>query len=294
MDFFTKTPNLPELPSVSQISPRVWRILGQNPGSFTLQGTNTYLVGTGPSRALIDTGQGKAGYINCLKEAMTKSGCQEISHIFITHYHFDHTGGVESIRSLFPNVVIHFDKAVYPKLLPNTREIENKQVWEVEGATLEALRTPGHTADHYAFILQEENAVFTGDCVLGSPSTSVSDLVEYLSSLRLLISVKPDRIYPGHGEMVEDAKTHLSNYLNHRNKRVIQIQEVLQTQPADSRGVTPSEITSVVYGNLPRELRVAARNNVKQGLEVLKKEGKAQRKSASSWLGGEALWVKQE
>jgi len=82
---------LKDLPAVTQLSPLVWRFLGCNPGSYTLTGTNTYLVGNGPDRILIDAGEGHADYLINLREGMGQAGCSRISEIVITHWHHDRT-----------------------------------------------------------------------------------------------------------------------------------------------------------------------------------------------------------
>jgi hypothetical protein len=62
------------LPDVDVWSERVTVALGQNPSAFTGPGTNTYLVGTGRRRILLDTGQGVPGYLPVLERARERAG----------------------------------------------------------------------------------------------------------------------------------------------------------------------------------------------------------------------------
>ena len=79
---------------MARLSPLVLRVLGHNPGSFSLQGTNMYLVGSGASRLLVDAGQGKKEDLPTLLQAMSDDGAERISDVLITHYHHDHTEGI--------------------------------------------------------------------------------------------------------------------------------------------------------------------------------------------------------
>ena len=66
--------SLPSLPNVEQVTSRVLRVLGQNPGKFTFQGTNTFVIGTGRSRILVDTSGGEPEYASLLASTLAKRG----------------------------------------------------------------------------------------------------------------------------------------------------------------------------------------------------------------------------
>lgn len=128
---------LPHLKKIEQLSARVIRVLGLNPGSHTLQGTNTYIVGTGPRRLLIDTGEGRPGYTALIAEALKEAGADGLQAILLTHHHYDHVGGVGQIREAFGNKL-----TAYKWLVDERKEegllmpLEDGEVIRTEGATL--------------------------------------------------------------------------------------------------------------------------------------------------------------
>lgn len=91
---------LPALHPVTRLSPTVVRVLGGNPSAFTLQGTNAYLIGTGATRWLLDTGEGKPVFITNLRAAMKAEGVTALEGILLTHWHLDHVGGIGDVRAL--------------------------------------------------------------------------------------------------------------------------------------------------------------------------------------------------
>eukprot|EP00740_Mantoniella_antarctica_P006276 CAMPEP_0181364432 /NCGR_PEP_ID=MMETSP1106-20121128/9396_1 /TAXON_ID=81844 /ORGANISM="Mantoniella antarctica, Strain SL-175" /LENGTH=449 /DNA_ID=CAMNT_0023479171 /DNA_START=430 /DNA_END=1779 /DNA_ORIENTATION=+ len=219
---------LPALPAVSCLSPRVVRVLGLNPSALTLQGTNTYLVGTGKRRWLIDTGEGHRDYPATLQRAMEEEGVEALEGVLLTHWHGDHVRGLPGVRAKLarmhsskatgggdgvprPAVIrahkrvrhgagetavvavgLEQDAHVSSSAVRSTTDpgasrayvdIADGEVFTAEGATLRAIFTPGHAEDHMCFLLEEEGAIFAGDCVLNGNTATFEDLGQYSVSL---------------------------------------------------------------------------------------------------------------
>uniref|UniRef100_UPI00359016DA endoribonuclease LACTB2 n=1 Tax=Myxine glutinosa TaxID=7769 RepID=UPI00359016DA len=269
------TTNLPKLQCLSE---RVFRVLGCNPGPATLQGTNTYLVGTGNRRILIDAGEGVPQYKDCMKQACLQLNCT-IQEIIITHWHLDHCGGVADIRRFTNSLNLKVSKL--PRVPFQEEPVEygggytflsHGDLITTEGATLRVLHTPGHTDDHMALLLEEEGAVLSGDCVLGETTAVFENLRDYMNSLKTILNLAPSLIYPGHGPVVKDAVGWLKNYITHREHREMQLLSAMQAEP--SRSYTPSDLVSIVYTDIPNNLVKLAIVNVHQHLKKLEEEGK--------------------
>jgi endoribonuclease LACTB2 len=228
-----------------------------------------------------------------LLRVIQASGCESLAAILISHYHFDHVGGIAQVLKYFPNTPVYKAKrssdwntedakcgcdtksadididdpngfeslhsAAWPDHV-NAEDLHDGQQFSVAGATLTALHTPGHTTDHMCFYLTEENAIFSADCVLGVGTAVFTNLHTYMHSLATILAKKPSVMYPGHGPMIEDPVTWLTYYIDHRLKREYQILHAIH---ADSReALTSMQIVKIVYKDVPEHLHPAANNNV--------------------------------
>ncbi|KAH8724632.1 beta-lactamase-like protein [Phaeosphaeriaceae sp. PMI808] len=271
------TDRLVPLPQVEKLSDRVIRVLGGNPSKFTLQGTNTYIVGQGARRLLIDTGEGKPEWIASIKSVLEKNNIT-IDKTILTHWHHDHIQGVPDLLELLPGTSIHKNDPHDDWL-----DITNGQRFSTEGATLRAFHCPGHTKDHMAFILEEEDAMFTADNVLGQGTAVFEDLLAYMKSLDGMAKQFKGRAYPGHGPVIVDGPAKILEYIKHRKQRETQVLDVLAQTKED--GWTSLDIVKVIYKDYPENLWEPAERGVLQILHKLQKEGKVVfNKEKKTWV----------
>src|SRR2546426_9069751 len=201
----------------------VVRVLALNPGPFTLEGTNTWVVGRdGP--IVIDPGPDDPGHVQAVLQAAGRVGA-----ILLTHRHLDHAPAADRLSQLTGPPIYAASPGEDQRLANDGDRLE------AGGVTLEVVATPGHSPDHLVFLERDTGALFTGDAVLGRGTSVIDppegDLSDYLRSLDRMRRLEPRIIYPGHGPVVEGAGRKIEEYLAHRRDRERQVLRALEEGP---------------------------------------------------------------
>jgi len=235
----------------------VSRVVAPNPGPYTGPGTNTWIVDAGPVVAVIDPGPDEGSHLAALKRRLAQ---RTVGVVLVTHSHPDHLPLAERLAAPHSASVRR-----YP-------ELHDGDVVRVGNLNITTLHTPGHSADHLAFLLAEDGAIFTGDLILGRGSSMVTypegDVAAYLRSLDRLAALQPRILFPGHWDPVPGAMAKIEEYREHRLEREAQVVAEMRRGSG-----TVAELTRRVYGDLDEKLLAAAEMTLRAHLKKLIDDG---------------------
>ena len=263
-----------------RVSPLIRRVIADNPGPFTYTGTGTYIVGRGEV-AVIDPGPDNDAHLQALMAALEG---ERVSHILVTHHHLDHsplarplaalTGAIIHGRaapgaaSSAPGLEAGDDGGFRPDV-----EVADGARFEGPGWTLEAVTTPGHTSNHVCYALAEENALFSGDHIMGWSTTVITppdgDMGDYFASLDKVKARGFTTLWPTHGAPVTEVAPFVQAYIDHRRAREAQILAALAEGPTTIQAMVPS-----LYATVDPRLHPAAARSVLAHLLLLVKDGR--------------------
>ncbi|PJG49706.1 MBL fold metallo-hydrolase [Sphingobium sp. LB126] len=262
--------DLADLPTgtLMRLSPLVARVLAPNPSPFTYTGTQTYVVGV-EEVAVIDPGPDDPAHLAALLDAIDG---RPVTAILCTHTHRDHSPAAAPLSARTgapvigcapltldddgPRADAAFDAAYRPDRVLADGERLGGQGW-----TLAAVATPGHTSNHLCFALLEEDALFTGDHVMGWSTSIVSppdgDMTDYMASMQRLLDRDDLIYYPAHGDPVESPRRLVRGMMGHRKQREGQIVRFLERNGASE---IPDMVVEMYKGVDPRLHSAAGRS----------------------------------
>ena len=266
---------------LEELEPGIARVLAHNPSAFTYYGTQTYLIGT-RQLAVIDPGPDLPEHIDALEVAI---GGRDVVAIMCTHTHRDHSPAARplaertdapiigcaplALETVGPRADASFDGDYSPD-----RVLDDGDLLEIDGETVAAVATPGHTSNHLCFAYR--GALFSGDHVMGWSTTVVvppdGDMAAYMASLDTLRQ-RDDRVYyPAHGPAVTNPQQYVRHLVGHRMQREKQIVGLIGDQAREI-----PDIVANAYPGLDPRLTVAAGGSVLAHLVDLERRGLVER-----------------
>jgi len=275
--------------TAEQVAPLVRRVLARNPSHFTFTGTQSYLVGDDRDVAVIDPGPADEEHLAALFKAI---GDAHVTAICCTHTHRDHSPAVVALADKTGAKVIgcdalsltddgprmddSFDQTYAPDTVMEDGDSIGGDSWK-----LTAIATPGHTSNHLCFTLNDGDAMFTGDHVMGWSTTVVSppdgDMTDYMASLSKLYE-REDKIYfPAHGPAIEKTRQLVRGMIGHRKSREKQILRLMEEDIALIEDMVPN-----MYKGVDQRLWPAAGRSVMAHLIDMERKGHVTR-SGEEW-----------
>ena len=254
----------------AQVAPLVRAIVANNPSPYTFKGTVSYIIGRGKV-AILDPGPDDDAHIAALLDAVRG---ETVTDIFVTHTHRDHSPAVPKVKAATGATVYAEGphRPARPLNIGEARRLDasadldfhpdialaDGNVVTGDGFTIEAVATPGHTANHMVYAFKEANLVFSGDHVMAWSTSIVAPpdgaMSDYMASLEKLGRRSEPVYLPGHGGPVREAPRFVQHYIRHRQGREASIVRRLGKGAAD----IPTLVRAIYIGLDPRLVGAAA------------------------------------
>lgn len=276
----------PNYGAAVEITPGLRRLTARNSGPFTFRGTNTYLIGT-RKVVVVDPGPELEDHIDTILSAI---GGGELEAILVSHTHMDHSPGARLLqrrtgapivgagphraaRALMENEINPLDSSGDKEHVPD-RQLRDGDMFEASEVNIEAIETPGHTANHLCFALVGDNTLLSADHVMGWSTSIVAppdgSMRDYMASIDKLMSRPEQTYHPGHGGHIDNAHAYVAELKQHRIRR----EHAILSEISRSEKSIP-EIVATLYASVDPSLHPAAALSVFAHLEDLVERGLA-------------------
>ena len=162
--------------------------------------------------AIIDPGPDDEAHAAALLDAVRG---ETVTHILVTHTHRDHSPNTARIKAATGATVYaegphrasrpryrereaHPESGADREFKPDIRVADGETI-EGDGWALQAVTTPGHTANHMAFAWQDRKILFAGDHVMGWSTSIVAppdgSMIDYMASLDQLTQARRGSVF---------------------------------------------------------------------------------------------------
>ena len=262
---------------LARVSPLTRRLIAPNAGAFTFTGTCSYIVGEGEV-AIVDPGPAISSHIDAVLKTIAS---EKLVAILVTHTHRDHSPAANILRERTGAPVVgcapyapgagqagHGLDASHDRDYEPDRVMSDGETLQIGGATIEAVATPGHTANHLCFALREERTLFSGDHVMAWATTVVAppdgSMRDYMDSIEKLRRRDDALYWPAHGGPVRDPQRYLRALAHHRAQR-----EAAILQRLGEGDETIPQMVAHIYDGVDARLHGAAALTVFAHIEDL-------------------------
>ncbi len=266
------------------ITDELARVTCDNPGALTFAGTNTFFVGKN-ELVVIDPGPMNLDHLDALMRAIAG---RPVKAILVSHTHVDHSPLAGPLKEKTGAPIMGcgphkrsvsfadmdetpMDASSQKDFVPD-QELEDTAKISVDGVTIEAVSTPGHTENHLAFALPDHGVMLPGDHVMAWSTTIVAppdgSMNAYMKSLDKLMARIEARYFPSHGGEVNNPKVFLKQLRQHRQMRSDAILERLRAGDTDIM-----TMVKAIYTDVDPKLHGAAALNVLAQLDDLIAQG---------------------